>query len=161
MAAFINRTSNVLFVTSLDKPVDIENITQSSRRLTADVDQVGAMLFVVVTICVYSLGIVAFIASHLYKKRETKIQDMQISDYLKSVHSLSLARIERMDTIRYVQFKLPEEYRSMIEHKVYSEEYWTETDHVIDFQKTGAGKQSKPLPVMTPSAWTREKYNFG
>ena len=139
MTAFVNRTSNVLFgaktATYLDKAVDAENISQSSASLTADADQEGAMLFIVVTVCVYSLGIVAFISSHLYKKRETKIQDMQISDYLRSVNSLSLARIERMDTIRHVQFKLPKEYRSMIEYKCYSEEYWTKPDHVYGDNK--------------------------
>ena len=152
MTAIVNVNSNVQFVTRtvglLNSSTDVENISQSSARLTADADQEGAMLFIVVTVCVYSLGIVAFIASHLYKKRETKIQDMQISDYLRSVHSLSLVRTERMDTIRHVQFKLPKEYRSMIKLKCYSEDYWTKSDDVFGgnedstrtrlIQKTGA-----------------------
>lgn len=99
-------------------------VTEEPADAAAD-DQEGAMLFIVVTVCVYSLGIVAFIASHLYKKRETKLQDMQISDYLASVHSHTLARIERMDTIRNVQYKLPEEYRHLITQKVYWESIWT------------------------------------
>ena len=144
MAIDINRTSNVLHltktITDLDKSVDTENISQSAAILIADADQDGAMLFIVVTICVYSLGIVAFIASHLYKKRETKIQDMQISDYLRSVNSLSLARIERMDTIRQVQFKIPKEYRSMIEYKCFSGVYWTKSDHVYGDDKESSRK---------------------
>lgn len=111
--------------TSLTAADDTSLTAVGDNSVTAADDQVGAMLFVVITVCVYSLGIVAFIASHLYKNHERKIQDMQISDYLASVRSLSLARTERMDTIRHVQYKLPVEYRNLIEQKCYQTEYAT------------------------------------
>ena len=120
-----SRTSSSAASTTMLLADDTSLTAVGDNSVTAPDDQVGAMLFVVITVCVYSLGIVAFIASHLYKNHERKIQDMQISDYLASVRSLSLARTERMDTIRHVQYKLPVEYRNLIEQKCYQTEYAT------------------------------------
>ena len=126
----LNKTSDITFVTySLTKEghVYVEDATQPTedKFLTIAEDYQGAMLFVVVTVCVYSLGIVAFIASHLYKRQETKLQDMQISEYLNSVESHLLARFERLDTIRQVQNKVPVEFRSLIEKAVIDGQFST------------------------------------
>ena len=62
-------------------------------------DYRGAMIFIVITLCVYSLGITAFVAGHIYRRTESKIQEMQISDYLSSMYTQKLERIVRLERI--------------------------------------------------------------
>lgn len=60
----------------------------------------GAMLFIVITLCVYSLGIAAFVAGHIYRRAETKLQDAQIADYLSSIYTRKIDRIVRLERIQ-------------------------------------------------------------
>lgn len=80
----------------------VENISVTTHEeiYNRESDDHGAMMFIVLTLCVYSLGIVAFVVGHLNRRPESKIQDMQISDYLSSVYTRQLDRIVRLERIK-------------------------------------------------------------
>ena len=59
------------------------------------------MLFIVATLFVYSLCIVALIGSHIYKRTESQLQDVQASEYLSSpIDPERLKRQKRKETVR-------------------------------------------------------------
>ena len=63
-------------------------------------DHSDALMFIIVTLCVYSIGIAAFVAGHIYKRSDRKFQDQQISEYLSSVYHSELEKVERLDNVR-------------------------------------------------------------
>lgn len=63
-------------------------------------DSHGEMLFIIIIVCVYSMGMVAFVASHIYKRSETKSQERQISDYLSLVYREDFERSKRTEHVR-------------------------------------------------------------
>ncbi|KAL4236812.1 hypothetical protein ACF0H5_005199 [Mactra antiquata] len=81
---------------STNKYLDADKTENGPYDRTTDSN--GAIMFIIITLCVYSLGITAFIAGHIYKRKENKIVDMQISEFLAA--STRLTHHENMERIK-------------------------------------------------------------
>lgn len=75
------------------------NMTTDGVAYDRNADGQGAMMFIVITLCVYSVGIAAFVAGHIYRRSDTKLQDAQISDYLSSIYTRKIDRIVMSERI--------------------------------------------------------------
>ncbi|KAH3696470.1 hypothetical protein DPMN_083935 [Dreissena polymorpha] len=87
-------------------------------------DDLGAMMYVVVVICVYSFGMGAFIVGHIYRKSARKRLDGQISDFFTPAHEAKLERLKRLERVYRTSLSAPDEqvrrqslYKYMYERK--------------------------------------------
>ncbi|KAK3581918.1 hypothetical protein CHS0354_037591 [Potamilus streckersoni] len=81
MNSVVNNNNNSLTLLSLHTS---QNNFVDPTESSSDYDTHGAMLFIVFTMTVYSMGIVLFIASHFHAKHPHAEEEGQISSYLKS-----------------------------------------------------------------------------
>lgn len=79
--------------------------TTEIAKYDRESDNNGAIMFIVLTLCIYSLGITAFIAGHIYKRSENKIMDLQISEFFSSSFVANLDQVTNMERIKVMTAK--------------------------------------------------------
>ena len=103
-----NKTHVILSVPLLDR----QNASYLGKK-EDDYDAEGAMVFIVATVSIYSLGIVAFIAGHLFDKSKRLANDLKTSEYISTFNSAHLEQLSKMYMLRFMQRKLLAQYNML------------------------------------------------
>ena len=81
-----------------------------------DYDPEGAMLFIVVTVSIYSLGIVAFVFGHISRKSKNLTESIQTSEYISTFNTEHLNNLSKLYMLRCMQGKMLARYHMLSEN---------------------------------------------